>query len=86
MEPLHAAVRGKAPYRLDLRDLPAPEPLLRLLDSLDYAGDHEGPHVFLLREPPPRLFTLLRLDGWSFRTRPVKDGCEVTVARQFSPP
>ena len=64
---------------LDLRDLPAPEPLLRILEV---TGEGTGPHVFLLPFEPRPLYPLLESRGWNVKTRPVEDGIEVTVSRK----
>jgi hypothetical protein len=64
---------------LDLRELPAPEPLLRILEV---TGEGTGPHVFLLPFAPRPLYPLLESRGWSVQARAVDEGIEVTVSRK----
>ena len=64
---------------VDLRGLDPPEPLLRILDTLDAGG--AGPHVFLLARDPLPLYAMLASAGWRHRARQVEAGCELTVFR-----
>lgn len=64
---------------VDLRELPAPEPLLRILEAI---GDGAGPHVFLLPFEPRPLYPLLESRGWNVKSRAVDEGIEVTVSKR----
>ena len=64
---------------VDLRGLDPPEPLFRILDTLDTGPG--GPHVFLLAREPLPLYAMLRASGWRHRSRHIDEGCEVTVFR-----
>ena len=64
---------------VDLRELPAPEPLLRILEA---TGEGSGPHVFLLPFDPRPLYPLLESRGWDVKTRALDDAIEVTVSRK----
>ncbi|WP_198117029.1 DUF2249 domain-containing protein [Massilia rhizosphaerae] len=65
---------------LDLRDLPAPQPLERILDALDGLADGAELCVLLAREPHP-LYGILAHDGYRWRSTWRDDGCLVTIAR-----
>ena len=62
----------------DLRGLPAPEPLLRVLERI---SGSEGPHAFLLPFAPTPLYPLLGSYGWQVDTCAVDDGVVVTLVR-----
>ncbi|HUL96089.1 MAG TPA: DUF2249 domain-containing protein [Usitatibacter sp.] len=64
---------------VDLRELPAPEPLLRILEA---TGEGAGPHVFLLPFEPRPLYPLLESRGWDVKSRALDDAIEVTVSRK----
>jgi uncharacterized protein (DUF2249 family) len=65
---------------LDLRALPAPEPMERVLDALDGIEDGAELRVLLAREPHP-LYGILARTGWRWRTAWRDDGCLVVIAR-----
>jgi uncharacterized protein (DUF2249 family) len=65
---------------LDLRALPAPEPMERVLDALDALADGDELRVLLAREPHPLYGVLARM-GYRWRTAWQDDGCHVAIAR-----
>jgi uncharacterized protein (DUF2249 family) len=65
---------------LDLRALPAPEPMERVLDALDGIKDGAELRVLLAREPHP-LYGILARTGWRWRSAWQDDGCLVVIAR-----
>ncbi|KQY16229.1 hypothetical protein ASD28_22560 [Massilia sp. Root133] len=65
---------------LDLRALPAPEPMERVLDALDSLADGARLRVLLAREPHP-LYGILARTGYRWRSEWQDDGCLVTIAR-----
>jgi len=65
---------------LDLRALPAPEPMERVLDALDALPDGKRLRVLLAREPLP-LYGILARTGYRWRSEWQDDGCLVTIAR-----
>ena len=67
------------PDAVDLRDLPPPEPLARIIDAMGSGGD--GPLVFLLAREPRLLYPLLERDGWRHHTRRDERGFELTIER-----
>lgn len=64
---------------LDLRALPAPEPMERVLDALDHLPDGGTLRVMLTREPHP-LYGILARTGWRWTSEWRDDGCLVTIA------
>ena len=62
----------------DLRGLDPPDPLLRILDSIESGG---GPFVFLLAREPFPLYPMLAATGWRHGLRRLPDGVELTVFR-----
>jgi uncharacterized protein (DUF2249 family) len=66
---------------LDLRDLPAPEPMERVLDALDLLPAGAELPVLLAREPHP-LYGILARMGCRWRAEWRDDGCLVTIARE----
>jgi hypothetical protein len=62
----------------DLRALPAPEPLLRVLERI---AESEGPLAFLLPFVPTPIFPLLGTYGWSVDTRATDEGFVITLVR-----
>ena len=71
------------PSPSDLRDLPPPEPLLRILDRLE--REQAGPHVFLLAREPLMLYPLLAGGGWRHATLLDDRGYVLTVYRDAAP-
>jgi len=70
----------KAP--LDLRALPAPEPLERVLDALDRLAPGAALRVLLAREPHP-LYRMLEREGWRHRAEWRADGaCLLCIERK----
>lgn len=65
---------------LDLRALPAPEPMERVLDALDVLPDGARLRVLLAREPHP-LYAILARAGYRWQSDWQDDGCLVTIAR-----
>jgi uncharacterized protein (DUF2249 family) len=66
---------------LDLRALPAPEPMERVLDTLDRLHGYAELQVLLAREPHP-LYPILARMGYAWRTDWQPDGaCLVAIAR-----
>jgi hypothetical protein len=78
--PLHDA----NPPPSDLRGLDPPEPLLRILDSIESGG--HGPLVFLLAREPFPLYPMLMAAGWRHGVRRLPDGVELTVFRERHAP
>ena len=64
---------------LDLRTLPPPEPMLRILERIE---ESEGPHTFLLPFAPTPLYPLLESYGWGVEVRVGAEGVEVTLVRK----
>lgn len=65
---------------LDLRALPAPEPMERVLDALDVLAAGAELRVLLAREPHP-LYGILARMGYRWRTEWQDDGCHVAIVR-----
>ena len=65
---------------LDLRALPAPEPMERVLAALDDLHDNAQLRVLLAREPHP-LYGILARTGYRWRSDWQDEGCLVTIAR-----
>ena len=65
---------------LDLRALPAPEPMERVLAALDVLPDGAQLRVLLAREPHP-LYGILARTGYRWHAGWQDDGCLVTIAR-----
>jgi hypothetical protein len=78
--PLEGPLIEKRPPPSDLRELPPPEPLLRILETLDAGGP--GPHVFLLVREPVFLYPLISGDGWRHATALDERGYVLTVYRE----
>lgn len=70
------------PTPVDLRGLPPPEPLERILSAL--AGGPEGPCSFLLSMEPLLLYPLLRRERVRWRVRRFSGGVEITIERGAS--
>jgi uncharacterized protein (DUF2249 family) len=66
---------------LDLRTLPPPEPMERVLDALDVLAAGAELRVLLAREPHPLYGVLARM-GYRWRTEWRDDGCHVAIARE----
>ena len=64
--------------RVDLRGLPPPEPLERILRAVEA---DEIPSTFLLAMEPLPLFVLLRHAGVRYRVRRIEEGVEITLDR-----
>lgn len=62
---------------LDLRGLPAPQPLERVMDGL--LGDPGIPHRYLVPHEPRPLMIILKRMGVPFATRPRADSWEIVV-------
>jgi len=73
-----------SPQACDLRGLDPPEPLLRILHSVE-SGD-PGPLVFLLAREPHPLYPMLAAAGWRHGVRRLPDGVELTIFRQAPAP
>jgi len=66
---------------LDLHALPAPEPMERVLDTLDRLHGYAELRVLLAREPYP-LYPILARMGYTWRADRQPDGaCLVAIAR-----
>ena len=65
---------------LDLRALPAPEPLERVLAALDTLPDGAQLRILLAREPHP-LYGFLARTGYRWQSGWQDDGCLVTIVR-----
>lgn len=66
---------------LDLRALPAPEPIDRVLDTLDRLHGYAELQVLLEREPRP-LYPILARMGYAWRAEWRQDGaCLVAIGR-----
>jgi uncharacterized protein (DUF2249 family) len=65
---------------LDLRALPAPEPMERVLAALDALPNGAQLRVLLAREPHP-LYGILARTGYRWQSAWQDDGCLVTIAR-----
>ena len=75
---------GSPPDPVDLRALEPPEPLVRVLASLE--ADPAGPHRFLFDREPLPLYALLRREGWRHEVRDDERGFELTVFRDVNKP
>ena len=64
---------------IDLRDLEAPGPLLRILGDIEAAPG--GRFVFLLARDPAPLYALLAQAGWRHDLRREERGFSLTVYR-----
>jgi hypothetical protein len=78
------ALPEPSPRPCDLRALDPPEPLLRILATVE-SGD-PGPLVFLLAREPHPLYPLLAAAGWRHGVRRLQDGVELTVFREAPVP
>lgn len=65
------------PQPVDLRGLPPPEPLERILAAV--SGEHPESLTFLLAMEPLPLYVLLRRAGVRYRVRRVAEGVEITI-------
>jgi uncharacterized protein (DUF2249 family) len=65
---------------LDLRALPAPEPMERVLAALDALPAGAQLRVLLAREPHP-LYGILARTGYRWASSWQDDGCLVAIAR-----
>lgn len=65
---------------VDLRGLPPPEPLERILDAL--SGEPAAPLCFLLSMEPLLLYPLLRRERVRWQVRRTEAGVELTVERR----
>ena len=65
------------PQPVDLRGLPPPEPLERILAAV--SGEHPESLTFLLAMEPLPLYVLLRRAGVRYKVRRLPDGVEVTI-------
>ena len=64
---------------IDLRGLDPPEPLMRVLDTVEHGA---GPYVFLLSRDPAPLYALLVAGGWKYAVSRDGRGVLVTVTRR----
>ncbi|MFO1402168.1 MAG: DUF2249 domain-containing protein [Steroidobacteraceae bacterium] len=60
-------------HTVDGRDLPAPEPMERVLDALAGLRGDDRVRLLIHREPLP-LYELLRGGGFRWESRPLADG------------
>lgn len=67
---------------VDLRGLPPPEPLERILTAIE--GRPAAPLSFLLSMEPLLLYPLLRRERLRWHVRHVADGVELTIERGAS--
>ena len=65
------------PLPVDLRGLPPPEPLERILSAI--ASGPEGPRSFLLSMEPLLLYPFLRRERVRWRVRRFAGGVEITI-------
>lgn len=65
------------PQPVDLRGLPPPEPLERILSAI--AHEPPGPLSFLLSMEPLLLYPLLRRERVRWRVRRFSGGVEITI-------
>ena len=65
---------------LDLRALPPPEPMERVLDALDNLPAGAALRVLLAREPYP-LYGMLERMGWRWQSAWQGGDCLVTITR-----
>ena len=72
------------PQPVDLRGLPPPEPLERILSAL--ALESPGPLSFLLSMEPLLLYPLLRREGVRWEVRRGPAGVEITLQRRSHKP
>jgi uncharacterized protein (DUF2249 family) len=63
---------------IDGRELPAPEPLERVLEALDALGPDDRVRLLIHREPFP-LYDLLRSSGHAWRSEEQADGSFVIM-------
>ena len=63
--------------KVDLRGLPAPLPLERVMDAL--LGDPDVVHCYLVPHEPRPLMTMLKRMKVKFATRPFADSWEIVV-------
>lgn len=67
---------------VDARWLEPPEPMERVLATLNLLRPGEHVRFLIHREPLP-LYTILEEHGFGHRTRPLDDGCfEILIERQ----
>lgn len=69
---------------VDLRGLPPPEPLERILAALD--ADRAAPLTFLLSMEPLPLYVILRKAGVRYRVRRTLAAIEITLERGLRNP
>ena len=72
------------PDVVDLRGLPPPEPLERILAAI--ADGCEAPLAFLLSMEPLPLYLLLRREGLRYRVRRLDVGVELVIERSLHKP
>ena len=65
---------------MDLRGLPAPQPLERVMDGL--LGDPGTPHCYIVPHEPRPLMTILKRMGVPFATRPHDVNWEIVVGAE----
>lgn len=58
---------------VDGRNLPAPEPMERVLEALDGLGPEDRVRFLIHREPYP-LYDILRRNGFAYQAEPADDG------------
>jgi hypothetical protein len=69
---------------VDLRGLPPPEPLERILAAL--ADGDDSPLTFLLSMEPLPLYFMLRRERLRYRVRRLEAGVEITIERSAHKP
>src|SRR5690348_16225627 len=67
------------PNAVDLRGLPPPEPLERILAAIGEGLD--APLAFLLSREPLPLYLFLRREGLRYRVRRLEAGVEIVIER-----
>src|SRR5690242_15632548 len=72
------------PQPVDLRGLPPPEPLERILAAL--AEERAAPLTFLLSMEPLPLYVILRKAGVRYRVRRTPGAVEITLDRSLRNP
>lgn len=69
-------------HSLDVRNLEAPEPFVRVMDALDRLGPGDRLTVLIDRRPGP-LFRALDHNGFAYREMPGKEALlEITIWRK----
>lgn len=71
------------PHAVDLRGLPPPGPLERILAAIE---NREAPVTFLLSMEPLPLYVILRKAGVRYRVRRTPGAVEVTLDRSLRNP